>query len=668
MPLDRYRSRLPQIIKSGASILAIAMPLIVASSCDQFQQKYIRQDRLFKIAFKEDAREGDTIAINQGVMSDPDPEIRRRAALAIGRIGGDYYLPILSEDLRDTVQSCSEAKFFAAGLLGDSSLIEPLLMAARGDGPARDAAVEALGRIFDSTRASDLAHFLDDPDTLVVYQATLALWRSKGWSEASRIAALGISTTNRKIRYGALYALSRGRRPEGKEFFQLTLSDSDPEYRMLAYLGLGRIGDSASLEAVALGIDDSDPRVVASAIMALGELGDSGVRMIASRLILISDEKSLELAIQIIGDKKYGEAIDDLTSSLRSDKRENILAAAAKALLQIKKDAAVPLVGEALSTPTSWQRTKIAEGLAAGGPEGVGILRVYLNDTIPIVRATALEAICSADSMEALSYLRAALDDSDFVIVATAVTLASQKQTLSLIPKIAGLYLSQRGTLDPDAKRSIIDALGAFKPDSASDSLTMAVLAEGCNDEGRIIRESAGRILWEKYRVDLRGMLGSFESKVEKGNYRDIFMRYDSNPHARIETERGTILIELLYDQAPKTVINFVSLVEKGFYNDRIFHRVIPNFVIQDGCPRGDGWGGPGYTIRCEYNRVPFATGTVGMALSGKDTGGSQFFITLSPQPHLDARYTVFGKVTTGMEVAQQIVRGDRIMRITIEP
>jgi cyclophilin family peptidyl-prolyl cis-trans isomerase len=107
-------------------------------------------------------------------------------------------------------------------------------------------------------------------------------------------------------------------------------------------------------------------------------------------------------------------------------------------------------------------------------------------------------------------------------------------------------------------------------------------------------------------------------------------------------------------------------LARAGFYNGQSFHRVVPNFVVQAGDPRGDGNGGPGYTIRCEINTRPFLRGTLGMALSGKDTGGSQFFITLLPQPHLDGGYTVFGQVTRGMEVVDRLEPGDVIREIFI--
>ena len=123
------------------------------------------------------------------------------------------------------------------------------------------------------------------------------------------------------------------------------------------------------------------------------------------------------------------------------------------------------------------------------------------------------------------------------------------------------------------------------------------------------------------------------------------------SPHAFIETDKGTIEIELAILDAPQTVTNFMTLARKGFFNGIAIHRVVPDFVVQAGDPRGDGEGGPGYTIRDELNERPYLRGTVGMALDWKDTGGSQFFITHSPQPHLDARYTVFGSVVDGMDV-----------------
>jgi cyclophilin family peptidyl-prolyl cis-trans isomerase len=117
---------------------------------------------------------------------------------------------------------------------------------------------------------------------------------------------------------------------------------------------------------------------------------------------------------------------------------------------------------------------------------------------------------------------------------------------------------------------------------------------------------------------------------------------------------------------APLTVYNIASLARRGYFDEQHFHRVVPNFVAQAGDPRGDGSGGPGYAIRDELNRHRYERGTLGMALSGPDTGGSQFFITHSAQPHLDGGYTVFGELVGGFEVLDRIIQGDRIVRVTV--
>ena len=134
-----------------------------------------------------------------------------------------------------------------------------------------------------------------------------------------------------------------------------------------------------------------------------------------------------------------------------------------------------------------------------------------------------------------------------------------------------------------------------------------------------------------------------------------------------LDTDRGTIQIELAVLDAPLTVENFVALARKGFFNGLSVHRVVPDFVVQDGDPRGDGEGGPGYSIRDELNQRPYLRGTVGMALDPwPDTGGSQYFITHSPQPHLDAKYTVFGRVIAGMDVVDKIQQWDVIRQVRV--
>ena len=138
--------------------------------------------------------------------------------------------------------------------------------------------------------------------------------------------------------------------------------------------------------------------------------------------------------------------------------------------------------------------------------------------------------------------------------------------------------------------------------------------------------------------------------------------------HALIETGKGVIELKFYPEYAPKTVNNFVFLARQGFYNDVVFHRVISNFVIQGGDPTGSGRGGPGYTFEDEFEGNPFKheTGSISMANAGPGTNGSQFFITHSPQPHLDGKHTVFGKVMSGQDVVNAIRQGDEMITVTI--
>ena len=136
----------------------------------------------------------------------------------------------------------------------------------------------------------------------------------------------------------------------------------------------------------------------------------------------------------------------------------------------------------------------------------------------------------------------------------------------------------------------------------------------------------------------------------------------------KIETVRGTIVLELYPEYAPKTVNNFVFLTNEGFYDGVTFHRVIKDFMIQGGDPTGTGRGGPGYKFEDEFRNNPLRheRGVISMANAGPGTNGSQFFITHLPQPHLDGKHTVFGKVTSGQDVVDKIQQGDKMIKVVV--
>lgn len=652
-------------------MVILAVQIFIIASCSELEQKYIRQDKFYRISLMENIRDEIRIPTDSLYLNDPDPEIRARMALALGRIGSGVYNQKLLESLPDSSEVAAEAKFFAAGLIADLTFFEPIYNIALNGTPALEAAVEALGRIADSTNSAKIGEFLDNPDTMVVYQSMMALLRAGQWNFSDKIAEIGLASDNRKIKYGALYALSRGSRAEGREYFKAMLSDADPEYRMLAYDGLGRSADTSSVSLIATGLNDDDLRVAAAAMGALQRIGDPGVKFIFSKLGDITDEKMLVFALDILGDfpdvPGPGNLGNEIEKLLREDGRENIQAAAAKSLLKINGADALFAIDEILGNPTAHQKKSIAEALVEI-PKDAAVARLakLFNGDVPSVRFTALASLGTVDSSGAAQYIETALKDADWAVQWQAVDMAAQRKMTQFIKPIAELYLNNRAALDIDLKWGIVECWRQFDNNPDYDSLIIAVLEEGSNDESYFIRIKASDVLFEKYEIDRRGGLASYSTLLENKNYMDFYEKYEKNPHAIISTSKGDITIELLYKEAQMTVNNFIDLAEDGYYDSLEFHRVVPNFVIQDGCPRRDGWGGPGYLIRCEYNRLSYKTGMFGMAHAGKDTGGSQYFITLSPQPRLDSRYTLFGQVVSGMVIAQQIVRGDRINSVRI--
>lgn len=156
---------------------------------------------------------------------------------------------------------------------------------------------------------------------------------------------------------------------------------------------------------------------------------------------------------------------------------------------------------------------------------------------------------------------------------------------------------------------------------------------------------------------------------ADAGKGKKFNKKYDNieKIFAVIDTHEGKIEVELFFKKAPNTVANFIDLAQKGFYNGLIFHRVIQGFMTQGGDPKGDGTGGPGYTIDDENNDLKHEAGTLAMANSGPNTGGSQFYLTHMPQRHLDGRHTIFGNIKSGFDVLTRIEKGDIIKSIEIK-
>jgi cyclophilin family peptidyl-prolyl cis-trans isomerase len=254
------------------------------------------------------------------------------------------------------------------------------------------------------------------------------------------------------------------------------------------------------------------------------------------------------------------------------------------------------------------------------------------------------------------------LRTDDFVARMAAATALGELKATSAVPALVEAFRAALGDTTYVARAAVLTALGRIDPAAAR-----PILQEALTDRDWAVRLRAATLLREQGVTETQATIrpAAPGRPVDSPEWQAL-VSPPFSPHAFIETDKGTIEIELAVLDAPLTVDNFVTLARKGFFNGLAIHRVVPDFVVQDGDPRGDGEGGPGYTIRDELNQRPYLRGTVGMALDWEDTGGSQFFITHSPQPHLDARYTVFGHVVDGMDVVDRIVPWDRVRRVRI--
>jgi cyclophilin family peptidyl-prolyl cis-trans isomerase/HEAT repeat protein len=297
-----------------------------------------------------------------------------------------------------------------------------------------------------------------------------------------------------------------------------------------------------------------------------------------------------------------------------------------------------------------------------------------------------LQAFARFKTADLGAIARTALQNKDVQIRATAAgILADLPSSAENLEALKAAFTKSLTTdkMENDAQLAIMDALLKLDKKASIATLKQAIVypdylvrkkaIDALNDQeawkdvdvSNLRSLAAGKHTLSAYAPTSGTKLGQVLNT--DADYRRALARKNGSVRAILTTTKGTFAIEFYPEDAPLTVDNFIKLARANYFNGLEVHRVVPNFVMQDGDPRGDGNGGPGWSIRCEVNMVPYDRGAVGMALSGKDTGGSQWFVTHSPQPHLDGGYTVFGRVNeTDMKVVDRIVRGDKILSVKI--
>jgi cyclophilin family peptidyl-prolyl cis-trans isomerase/HEAT repeat protein len=548
-------------------------------------------------------------------------------------------------------------------------------------------------------------------------------------AEAEKTVIFFISAYTPQIRANALNTLARLRAKNANEIArELLRTDTDAIVRANAARVLGAAEDKDALEILlTAATKDKDSRVRVSAIRALASLKDASV---ADKLLNYSDmlleiykkaqkpnftpvEKNeiLETATalsRILPNTDNEKAIKILVEFMKLDEFQSpeIMIALARITPKNFRDLTFIPQDFNYKRGTNWQAAiSLIQGINEFANLGENeelkpfrdkVLKDFFDtvknprqhfgeknyaQTFSRVFPEVLRVYANFKTDDLNEVLHRNLKEKDLFVRAVAAELLGEQSANKESIKALKIAFAESLKTDKDyndAQLAILSALVKLDKAAAVSSLNLALDASDF-----LIRRQAVQLIKQN---DLTKDFPNYEAKAATlkpydaktgtrlgqilnttADYTRAVSRKNGTVKAIFQTEKGNFTIDLMPEDAPLTVDNFIKLAKSNYFNGVAVHRVVPNFVMQDGDPRGDGNGGPGYSIRCELNMLEYSRGAVGMALSGKDTGGSQWFVTHSPQPHLDGGYTVFGRVNENdMKTVDAIVRGDKILSVRI--
>lgn len=593
---------------------------------------------------------------------------------------------------------------------------------------AKDPKAKELGNAINATLESEYAKAAKfDRETVLLGLTALLRVRPEG---ADVTAAHFLTSPDARVRADAGNTMTRIKAKNANPTLRKMLaSDTDPIARANAARALGAADDNEAVDVlVKAATSDGDQRVRVSAIRALAALKDSKAAspLLQRGKILVSAYKSTKFRIPaeqselleiFIAGRKIINKPDQRWSDLfqefvRFDQLRSSDAYVANASNGASSDQVAPkpsgspkmdfefsdwrqystmaqIYGAAATFDAITDQQKYVKKIAPGLLLTLGAIEPKPDPKLVKAGPDVLRAYAEYKTDELGEVLLQQFESNDVFLRATAAELLSDqpasKENVGALKKAFDMALVKDKMYD-DAQLAIMDALYKLDKKESVGTLLVALSAPDY-----LVRKKAFDLLSDKeLQKDFPGIPISLENARAKhkdqvlpyspafgtklgqvlntdADYRRAVMRKNGSVKAVLKTEKGTFTIVFNPEEAPLTVDNFIKLARSGYFNGLEVHRVVPNFVMQDGDPRGDGNGGPGWSIRCEINMLPYDRGAVGMALSGKDTGGSQWFVTLSPQPHLDGGYTVFGHVNeTDMKIVDSIVRGDKILNVKI--
>lgn len=656
-------------------VALLALPMLAAAPSG-----LTTREKMALILRAEDQR---TAAPLSDLLRDATPSVRRRAALAAGRIGDASLSLAVADRLGDPVPEVRRVAAFALGLIGDARTGTRLEAALKdSDSAVRARAAQALGYLGDPHAAPAVARMVvaaipagasplairgDDAGNpndpwLELRLGLFALASLKDVPSAT--SALVDGGRSRFDWWAATWVAASLPAPELLPVLQAAATSADKLSRMLAADGLGRPNDATAVDLLLRLTQDRDETVAAHAVLGLGRTGDAGATSVVLSLLGHASSKvklaALEALFLLPPDRKSRDAVVALAGH-----DEGAIRGDAMRLLARLDPAELALVLSGSGRDPVWAvRASVAEGLAGAHDElSIGLLYGLLKDDDARVAAAATDALAVSLGGNAALTLVQQLGHADPAVrIAAADGLATLGDT-GHAAELAAAYRRSVDDRDPEARLALVRALGVAH---GTEALTTAAK----QDASRAVRAAAARALAADGQV---APASEPEPARPQLDYTLAMAPYDPQPgaplftpRAFLRTRRGTIEIHLNTVEAPLACDNFVALARRGFFNGLELYRAAAGLRVEGGCPRGDGIGGPGYRIRREASFKPFGRGAVGLLAAAKDTEGSRFFITLSPDPREDAHATLLGTVASGLEVAEALRAHDTIDSVEI--
>jgi cyclophilin family peptidyl-prolyl cis-trans isomerase/HEAT repeat protein/thiol-disulfide isomerase/thioredoxin len=646
-----------------------------------------------RILMLEDRRQYDP-AVVAAWVNHPNQLHRLRIALALGRIGPHTFIDtnnngeLDSNEARagvaeliqlttDSDRGVREMAAFALGEIGDHRGADALVrLTTESDFGIAAEAVEALSKLgMDPiTKETILLRYLWLTDAKfpdgVRARAVRFLFRFND-DRASAAAVPALAAASEAVRQEAAYTLARRAYEPARGPLELLLSDPNVLTRAYAATALGRIGKAEPLQKLVDALGDVHPWVRTNAAVALSRLMTSHPQLRSTahtpRILAAAEDPDpgvRSAMIEVLGLQAGADTVvlNRLLDMLKNGTQwEREVAAGVVAKHFHPSHEHYKLIESGISP---WATVRVIENSA--DKEWAATVRAnYAKSPDPLIRAAVFSSMPDAAADKERDLIFAALTDPDVIVRSNAVdryTHVTIDPPSLWVPTLEKIEQSERGAPMNDARIAAIRALAEYGRPKLN-SFLRGLLA----DSDPVVRRVASDLIAEKLKAP-RPAYTPLPVTRPMSEYEEI-VRWSRVPHtATIHMTRGRIELALVAQDAPMTAWNFAQLAKKKFFDNTSFMRVVPNFVIQGGDPRNDMNGGPGYAIRDEINLQKYTRGAVGMALSGPDTGGSQFFITHSPQPHLDGGFTIFGRVYDGMNgVVDQTERGDRVQTITID-